>query len=316
MKVVRRILLAAAAAGACATLWLLAIWPPPSWWRTHMPARTAFQAMRERQYRSASDAPPLRYQPVPLDSISDWLGKAAVAGEDEAFYQHHGIDWHALREALGYRRSAFAWANPRDRAELQRALGRASDRRDKLRGASTITQQLAKNLYLSPSRNPLRKLKEAVTAYRLEWALDKARILELYLNVVELGPNLWGVEAASQRYFGRPAAFLSMDQAALLVATLPHPLTSNPAFRPGRTVWRQQLILRRLRGEQVVVPTEEAETAPPVLVPPDSGQALPPDPLALPPRESVPSPGKDAAAARAPKPDTAAAKPPPGSPLR
>ena len=312
MKVVRRILLVAAAAVACVVLWLLAVWPPPSWWRTHMPARTAFQAMRARQYRSASDAPPLRYQPVPIDSISDWLGKAAVAGEDEAFYQHHGIDWHALREALGYRRSAFAWANPRDRAELQRALGRASDRRDKLRGASTITQQLAKNLYLSPSRNPLRKLKEAVTAYRLEWALDKPRILELYLNVVELGPNLWGVEAASERYFGRPAARLSMDQAALLVATLPHPLTSNPAFRPGRTVWRQQLILRRLRGEQVVVPPEEAETAPPLLAPADSAKAL--DSLAVPPTESIRVPRKDSAAAPAPKPDTAAAKPPPGRP--
>lgn len=312
MKIVRRILLVATAAVACVVLWLLAVWPPPSWWRTHMPARTAFQAMRAHQYRSASDAPPLRYQPVPLDSISDWLGKAAVAGEDEAFYQHHGIDWHALREALGYRRSAFAWANPRDRAELQRALGRASDRRDKLRGASTITQQLAKNLYLSPSRNPLRKLKEAVTAYRLEWALDKPRILELYLNVVELGPNLWGVEAASERYFGRPAARLSMDQAALLVATLPHPLTSNPAFRPGRTVWRQQLILRRLRGEQVVVPPEEAETAPPLLAPADSAKAL--DSLAVPPTESIPVSRKDSAAAPAPKPDTAAAKPPPGRP--
>jgi monofunctional biosynthetic peptidoglycan transglycosylase len=312
VKVVRRILLVATAAVACVVLWLLAVWPPPSWWRTHMPARTAFQTMRARQYRSASEAPPLRYQPVPLDSISDWLGKAAVAGEDEAFYQHHGIDWHALREALGYRRSAFAWANPRDRAELQRALGRASDRRDKLRGASTITQQLAKNLYLSPSRNPLRKLKEAVTAYRLEWALDKPRILELYLNVVELGPNLWGVEAASEQYFGRPAARLSMDQAALLVATLPHPLTSNPTFRPGRTVWRQQLILRRLRGEQVVVPPEEAETAPPLLAPADSARAL--DSLAVPPTENIPVPRKDSAAAPAPKPDTAAAKPPPGPP--
>jgi monofunctional biosynthetic peptidoglycan transglycosylase len=260
--------------------------------------------MRARQYGSTRGAPPFLYRPVPLDSISHWLGKAAVAGEDDAFYQHHGVDWRSLRDALGYRRSAFSWGNPRDRAELQRALGQSSERRDKLRGASTITQQLAKNLYLSPSRNPLRKLKEAVTAYRLEWALDKTRILELYLNVVELGPNLWGVEAASQRYFGRPAAGLSMEQAALLVATLPHPLTSNPALRPGRTIWRQQLILRRLRGEPVVVPLEETETAPP-------GAATPVDSVsAQPARDSVPTPPKDSAAAPAPKPDTAAAKPP------
>src|SRR3989440_12528824 len=112
---------------------------------------------------------------------------------------------------MGYRRDEFTWSNPRDRAELRRAVSRAWTRRDKLRGASTITQQLAKNLYLSPSRNPLRKLKEAVTAYRLEWALPKDRIMALYLNIAEFGPGLWGVEAASRRYFGQGAARLSMD---------------------------------------------------------------------------------------------------------
>jgi monofunctional biosynthetic peptidoglycan transglycosylase len=271
--------------------------------------------MRARQYGSAPTAPPFQYRPVPLDSISEWLGKAAVAGEDEAFYQHHGIDWRSVREALGYRRDAFSWSDPRDRTELQRALGRASDRRDRLRGASTITQQLAKNLYLSPSRNPLRKVKEAVTAFRLEWVLDKSRILELYLNVVELGPNLWGVDAASRKYFGRPAAHLSMDQAALLVATLPHPLTSNPALRPGRTIWRQQLILRRLRGERVVVPPEETETAAPAIAPTDTTRPPTPGdtgPTPLP--DSLRPPRNDSAAAPAPKPDTAAAKPPPGPP--
>ena len=282
--------------------WLLFVWPPPSWWRSHWPRQTAFQAMRARQERGAGDTSSPRYRPVPLDSISDWVEKAAVAGEDDAFYQHHGIDWRSLRDALGYRRSEFAWSNVRDRAELQRALGGATDRRDKLRGASTITQQLAKNLYLSPSRNPLRKLKEAVIAYRLEWALGKRRILELYLNVAEFGPHLWGVEAASQAYFGRPAARVSLDQAALLVATLPHPLTSNPSLRPGRTIWRQQLILRRLRGEAVVVPVEEAETAAPGAPTADGSGA--------PAQNPDPAPPKDSAAVPAPKPDTAAAKPP------
>jgi monofunctional biosynthetic peptidoglycan transglycosylase len=311
----RRLALGAAAAVLLFVAWLLAVWPPPMWWRSHFPARTAFQSMRARQYAAAKDPPSLRYRPIPLDSISDWLGKAAVAGEDDAFYQHHGIDWRALREALGYRRETFTWSDPRDRAELQRALGRASERRDKLRGASTITQQLAKNLYLSPSRNPLRKVKEAVTAFRLEWAMGKARILELYLNVVELGPNLWGVEEASQRYFHRPATHLSMDQAALLIATLPHPLTSNPAFRPGRTIWRQQLILRRLRGESVYVPPEEVEAAVPAVVPIDSSlPTLPLDTATTPSPDSLRRPQRDSAAAPAPKPDTAAAKPPPGPP--
>ncbi|MEK7667060.1 MAG: biosynthetic peptidoglycan transglycosylase [Gemmatimonadota bacterium] len=236
---------------------------------------------------------------MPLDSISQWVGRAAVAGEDDAFYQHHGVDWRSLRDALGYRRAAFSWTNPRDRAELRRAIRGAPTRRTRMRGASTITQQLAKNLYLSPSRNPLRKLKEAVIAYRLEWALGKQRILELYLDVVELGPNLWGVEAASERYFGRPAARLSIEQAALLVATLPHPLTSNPALRPGRSVWRQQLILRRLRGERVEVPREEAEAAAPAAPPSPDSTAVPP---------------KDSAAAPAPRPDTAAVKPPSAPP--
>jgi len=301
-RVFRWLLLGGAAGIAVFVAWLLFVWPPPSWWRSHWPRETAFQVMRGRQERAAGDTSPRGYRPVPLDSISGWIEKAAVAGEDDAFYQHHGIDWRSLREALGYRRSEFSWSNVRDRAELQWALGGATDRRNKLRGASTITQQLAKNLYLSPSRNPLRKLKEAVIAYRLEWALGKHRILELYLNVAEFGPHLWGVEAASQVYFGRRAARVSIDQAALLVATLPHPLTSNPSLRPGRTIWRQQLILRRLRGEAVVVPREEAETVAPA--------ALMADSLSAPPRDSGSAPPKDSAAAPAPKPDTAATKPP------
>jgi len=296
---VRRVVFAGLVAAAAFSGWLLFVWPPPSWWRSHWPAETAFMAMRARQHRVANDTAPLRYRPVPLDSISVWAGRAAVAGEDDAFYQHHGIDWRSLRGALGYRREAFSWGNPRDRAELRLAFGRAGERRDRMRGASTITQQLAKNLYLSPSRNPLRKLKEAAIAYRLEWTLGKRRILELYLNVVEFGPNLWGVAAASERYFGRAAAGLSMDQAALLVATLPHPLTSNPVLRPGRTVWRQQLILRRLRGESVLVPSEEAETA---------------APTATPAADSAVVPSKDSAAAPVPEPDTTAARPPAPSP--
>ncbi len=260
----RRLAAGAAVALTAFLLWLAFVWPPPSWWASHWPAETAFMAMRERQFRARGAVPDRRYAPVPADSMTPWLPTAAAASEDEAFWSHHGIDYHALREALGYRRASFSWNNPKDRADLARALGRSWERRDKLRGASTITQQLAKNLYLSPSRNPLRKLKEAVTAYRLEWALDKDRILELYLNVVELGPNLWGVAAASQRYFDRTPDDLSLEQAALLVATLPRPLTSNPSFRPGAARWRQQLILRKLRGESVAIPPAEAEDTVPL----------------------------------------------------
>jgi monofunctional biosynthetic peptidoglycan transglycosylase len=203
-----------------------------------------------------------RYAPVPLDSIAPAMIEAAVTAEDARFWTHNGIDWHEVRNALGYRRGRFEWASARDRGELWRALGDVPRRKEAIRGASTITQQLAKNLYLSPSRNPLRKVKEAVTAYRLELALPKRRILELYLNIAELGDGIWGVEAASRRYYRKSARRLTTQQAAALAATLPFPRTSNPAYRPVRMRYRQELILRRLRGERIEVPQIPEEPIP------------------------------------------------------
>ena len=223
--------------------------------------------MAMRRQQSDGDGR-IRYQPVPLSQIAPPMREAVLVSEDHRFYVHGGVDYQAIREALGYRRDDFTWSDARDRAELRRAFGNAWSRRNKIRGASTITQQLAKNLYLSPSRNPLRKVKEALTAWRLEAALDKDRILELYLNVVEFGPGIWGVEAASQAYFGKSARRLSDEQAALLAATLPSPLRANPGMRVGRIRWRQQLILRRMHGETIVIPpAEEIESLPPL---PDS----------------------------------------------
>jgi monofunctional glycosyltransferase len=213
-----------------------------------------------------------RYRPVPLDSMTPALLEAATTGEDARFWDHRGIDYQEVRHALGYRRARFAWDSSRDRAELWRVVGRSWERSNALRGASTITQQVAKNLYLSPSRNPLRKLKEAVTAYRLEQALGKRRILELYLNVAELGDGVWGAEAASRRYFRVSARRLTDTQAAALAASLPFPLRSNPAYRPNRMRRRQDLILRRMRGEPVVVPHVEEE---PLIQPGDTIQWTP-----------------------------------------
>ncbi len=273
MSLTRRLLLAAAAATALFVLWLFAVWPPPAWYRTHFPRETAFMRMRGGA---------AAYHPVPLDSISRQLPRAVLVGEDHRFWSHHGIDFIEVRRALGYRRDGFSWAAPRDVAELLRALGGAWGRRDALRGASTVSQQLAKNLYLSPSRNPLRKLKEAVTAYRLELALGKVRVLELYVNVAELGTGIWGVEAASRAYFRRPAAALTRSEAAALAATLPFPLASNPSHQPGRMRWRQSYILRRMRGRLAEPPPAIAEQIPravadsvarPVVV-----ESLPPEP--------------------------------------
>ncbi len=239
--------------------WLFAVWPPPFWYRTHWPRQTAFMAMRPDTSSAIKrlDSSGRLYRPVPLDSIAPVMQEAVMIGEDAKFLTHDGFDYLALAQALGYRRPEFSWADPRDRAALRAVLPHAWSRRDKLRGASTISQQLAKNLYLSASRNPLRKVKEAVITWRLEHALGKRRIMELYLNVVELGAGVWGVEPASEFYFKHPARTLTRDQAAALAGTLPFPLKSNPRLRPGRMRWRQNLILRRMRGEQIEVPREE-----------------------------------------------------------
>ena len=222
---------------------------------------------QQRRRQAVSGRLPRKYDPVPLARISNAIQTAAVVAEDHRFFEHGGIDYQAMREALGYRRNDSSWGDSRDRTELRRVLTRAWERRQRIRGASTITQQLAKNLYLSPSRNPLRKVKEAVTAYRLEWALPKERLLELYLNVVELGPEIWGVEAASRTYFNRSADRLTTEQAASLAATLPLPLKANPGFRPGQLRWRQALILRRMHGEPIrpQADSETVEEQPPSL---------------------------------------------------
>src|SRR5216117_4510191 len=184
-----------------------------------------------------------------------------IIGEDSRFRTHHGIDPAEIGDALGLGRRKDAWGT----------IVAAWRQRDALRGASTITQQLAKNLYLSSSRNPLRKLKEAVTALRLELALPKDRILELYLDTAEWGPGVWGADAASRAYFGVPPSRLDETQAAALAATLPHPRTSTPALRPERMVARRDLILARYYGVDVYIPpAEETDTlqVPAITVPP------------------------------------------------
>ena len=246
-------------------IWAWWVWPPPVWYRWCWPRETAFMALRKNQEVPKPENGTMRYQPVALGGIAPILKDAVLAGEDQRFYEHAGIDYVEFRKALGYRPDSFSWKSSRDRAELVRAIRRSWNRQEQLRGASTITQQLAKNLYLSPSRNPLRKLKEALTAWRLEYWLGKERILELYLNVAEFGPGLWGAEAASREYFGKGAAKLSLDQAAALAGTLPFPLRSNPSYRPGRMRWRQNMIIRWLRGEDVEIPP--APELPPDTIP-------------------------------------------------
>jgi monofunctional biosynthetic peptidoglycan transglycosylase len=219
-------------------VWLLGVWPPPVWWRDHWPEQTAMMRLRD-----SGGA----YQPTPIARVPGVLQRMVIIGEDSRFRTHHGVDLDEIRDALRLPPNAGF-------VLTMRTFWRE---RDRVRGASTITQQLVKNLYLSPSRNPLRKVKEIVTALRMEVALPKDRILELYLNLVELGPGVWGVTAASQRYFGVAPGALSEDQAAALAATLPFPLSSNPAYRSNRMLHRRDLILARYNGVNVFIPPDE-----------------------------------------------------------
>ncbi len=213
-------------------------------------------AMRRGQNPAA--AMHRKYQPVPIGQIASVLKRAVLIGEDSRFYDHGGIDYVETRHAIGYPRDSFAWASSRDRGDMWQAIRATTAHPARVRGASTITQQLAKNLYLSPSRNPLRKVKEAVTAWRLELWLPKERILELYLNTVELGDETWGAEAASRTYFKVPARALSMDQAATLAASLPFPRSSNLYYRPSQMLWRKRLILDRMMGKPATVPIDSS----------------------------------------------------------
>src|SRR5213082_1874206 len=231
-----------------ALVWVLGVWPPPLWWRGHWPRETAM--MREAEgwndgRTERSNAPSVH--PTALRAISPMLQRMVIIGEDSRFRTHHGIDPAEIADALGMNDPRGFWSG----------LAATVRHRVRVRGASTITQQLAKNLYLSSSRSPIRKAKEAVTALGLELALSKDRILELYLNVAEWGPGIWGIDAASRAYFGVPASRLSAEQAAELAATLPHPRTSNPTLRPERTLERRNLILARYHGVDVYIPPEE-----------------------------------------------------------
>ena len=198
------------------------------------PTTTAFIQLRSAEAHEAG-RPARRVQRwVGYTRISPHLKRAVLVAEDAAFWQHEGIDLAQIQESL----------------EVDLSRGQL------VRGASTITQQLAKNLYLSPSRNPLRKLRELVIARRLEAELTKARILEIYLNVIEWGDGIYGVDAAARAYFNQPAASLGPDESALLAGAIVNPRALNPAKPSPRLLRRQQLILKRMGA--VAPPTDSS----------------------------------------------------------
>jgi len=194
---------------AAVVAWEWLTWPDMAALARKNPPTTAFiERYRARQRAAGRDERVQRIW-VQHGAIAPSLKRAVLVGEDINFFSHRGFDY----------------------GEIRLAVTKAMEDGAPPRGASTITQQLAKNLWLSPSRSPLRKLEEAILTWQLERTLSKRRILELYLNVVEFGPGVYGAGAASQRYFGKAAADLDESEAAQLAATLPNP----SAWYPGAT---------------------------------------------------------------------------------
>lgn len=211
------------------------------WLRTSNPSSTSLIDARVREARAKGLQPRREQVWVPLDRISPNLQRAVLAGEDTNFLTHRGFDYEAIQKAWEQAQRETAREAKRE-GENDDWLPSLPDFR---RGASTITQQLAKNLYLSSQRSFIRKGQEAVVTIMLERLLTKRRILEIYLNVIEWGDGVYGAEAAARRYFRKPAAALTANEAAFLSAMIPNPRTVfNPQVNPRRVARRQRIILR------------------------------------------------------------------------
>jgi len=234
------------APGAALILWFVWIPWPRDLDTTH-PERTALMDQRLQEARQAGDTLVLRQEWVSLAQISPHLVRTVLHAEDQRFREHAGIDWKALADEVHWQGGeTFTWTSRGDQQALFEAIRYAWGHRDEIRGRSTLTQQLAKNLYFGTDRSLPRKAREFVVTHRLERALEKDRILELYLNVAEWGPGIFGAEAAAREYFGKGAGDITLAEAAALAGTLPHPLTSNPTRSPAQMRWRQARILEAL----------------------------------------------------------------------
>lgn len=199
-------------------------WPEVKGLAKQNPRTTAFIEQEKERARRAGEKPEVFWQWVPYSQISPQLKEAVLVAEDISFFSHRGFDlaeiWSALKESL--------------------------QEKEFPRGASTLSQQVAKNLWLSPSRNPYRKLKEAILTVQLERSLTKRRIFEIYLNVVEFGPGIYGAEAAARYYFGHSASDLSAEEAAHLAAGLPKPRAWHPGSKSAAYQRRVAIIRERM----------------------------------------------------------------------
>lgn len=227
-KILFRSLLSTAVVGCL--FYLYQALPDVSVLKKKNPQSSALMELREEEYKHKGARAPRQQIWVPYGAISEHLKKAVLLSEDASFFSHPGVDVKELKEALkkDWETGTFK------------------------RGGSTITMQLARNLYLDPSKNPLRKLNEIIIAWQIEQALPKRRIFEIYLNVVEWGRNVYGAEAASRHYFGKSAANLDILEAATLAALLPSPRNS----REKGLTYRRNIILNRMATAGYISPSE------------------------------------------------------------
>lgn len=209
------------------------IYPDISALKNENPKKTAFMKYREEEWAREGKQYSIYQKWVPLSSMSPYLTKAVLIGEDDKFWSHEGFDYEAIQKALekDVKAKKFKF------------------------GGSTISQQLAKNLFLSPSKSPIRKVREAVITWRMEKALSKKRILELYLNVAEWGDKgVFGIEAAARHYYNKPASALGPEEASRLAAVLPNPRKFNPLGDSSYVVNRSRLIYSIMIKRGIVAP--------------------------------------------------------------
>jgi monofunctional biosynthetic peptidoglycan transglycosylase len=296
----RRVLLVIAAAVLAFGFYVVAGLPSRAEVRalaTRNPGPTSVMRQREREAKEARRPYRVQQSWAPLSRMSRHLVHAVLASEDQKFFGHEGVDWEAVEKAIDEDRRGFHFT----------------------RGGSTITQQLAKNLFFTTDRSIVRKLREVVVARWLEEELGKRRILELYLNVIEWGDGIYGAQAAALRYYGKPASALDETEAAGLAAMIPNPRRIHPRINPKRHAQAQRRVLWLMRGAGYLKrETGGLGAEPPPVELEDEDDEVPPAaeaeaPVAPPTRE----PAEAAPPASEPPAETAAVSPAPspeGSP--
>lgn len=212
------------------------VYPDISRLKKNNPGKTAMMEYRETEWKKEGKKYRIVQRWVPLRNVSPYLIKAVLIGEDDKFWHHDGFDYEAMEKAV-----------EKDITEKKFKLG-----------GSTISQQLAKNLYLSPSKNPVRKLREAIITWRMEKKLSKRRILELYINVAEWGDKgIFGIEAAARHYYGKSASLLNPEEAVRLASVLPNPRKFSPVGAQKYVVHRSNVIYKVMVRRGIVVPEYE-----------------------------------------------------------